>query len=125
MIDHGDLILDTLKGNQVLIDELGQYYGSPAVFRLFSPEGNLYPRVTFFELNNFDTQFGDNKANAGIGKFQIDIWTKGNPKIIKQAVNESMESIGFFRTFVTEMYEEETKTIHVPMRYKKEEGYYG
>lgn len=118
MINLRDDILNALKQNTSLVELLGTYKGLPAIFNLNSPDDEIYPRITFFELNNVDQDYADNQPINSLIRFQIDIWSKGNPINLANEINKTMESLGFVRTFTTDLYESDLKVYHKPIRFK-------
>ncbi|WP_085523851.1 hypothetical protein [Tuberibacillus sp. Marseille-P3662] len=121
MINLSDDVLNVMINNSVLNAELANCYGGPAVFNLFTPDNTLFPRITFFEMDNTDDRYADDEPKTARIMFQVDIWLdkeNPNPKKIKDAVYKSMLSIGFFcdSTGPT-LYEQDTGVIHVPMRF--------
>ncbi len=112
-------ILQALRSNTVLISLLGRdEKGKVKVYPEVAPdsEGQY---VTFFELTNFNNQYGSNRSLSSEIHFQIDIWSPGNTSAIAIAANESMEELDFVRTSAIDRYERDTKTYHKILRYKK------
>ncbi len=124
MIDYSSEIRTVLLNNPVLQTELTKFYNQPAIFNTYVPEDQNYknplPRIVIYEINNAPSSYADNDIYSQTLRFQISIFTKYNPTAIKKAVDEEMRNLGFFRTSSSDQFDEETKTIHIPMRYRKE-----
>lgn len=119
LIDLEPVILSALRNDTELIALLGKdSKGTTKVYPLSAPDIFL-PRVTFFELTNFDNNYAGDKAVSSAIHFHIDVWHNSNPSKISLAVNRVMESIGFVRSGTQSLYESDTKIYHRVLRYKK------
>lgn len=114
MIDLKPVIYRALTGDEELVSLLG----GPHVYQLTAPDATVYPRITFFELNNLDSDYADDTPMSARVSVQVDVWSKGNYSAIVQRVNELMESIGFVRYYSTDLYETDTGVYHKALRYQ-------
>jgi hypothetical protein len=101
--------------------ELVQLLGGQHVYQVKAPDATEYPRVTFFELNNVDSDYADDGAVSVEIRLQVDVWSKGNYSAIVARVNAIMESLGFTRYYSTDLYESDTDVYHKALRYLKVE----
>lgn len=115
MINVRPLVVGALKGNQALIDLLG----GPWVYHLKAPNAATFPRITYFELNNYDSDYADDTSIASRVHMQVSIWTKkaGEIPTIGAEVDKTMTSIGFTRSSATELYEDDIEVFHLALRY--------
>lgn len=112
MIDIIPLVKKTLENDSKLIGLLG----GKRIGNMVSP--HVFPSITFFELNNMDTQGADNENYASSISIQIDIWDKKPPNLIAKEVDRVMKSLGFFRFGTADIFEEDTKIYHKGLRYR-------
>ncbi|MNW39621.1 hypothetical protein D3C74_167130 [compost metagenome] len=118
MIDLKPTIKQALRDNAVLASLLGRDKdGSVKVYPERSPDIAL-PKVTFFELTNFDNEYANNTALSSEIHFQVDVWSAGNTAPIALAVNKAMEGLGFVRSGASDRDETDTLTFHKILRYK-------
>lgn len=115
MINLKPLVVSALESNQALISLLG----GPWIYFMVAPDAEEFPRITYYELNNTDEDYADDDPFSSRVSFQISIWTKDPAQIspIALEVDQTMAESGFYRTFTTDLYEDDTKVFHKPMRY--------
>lgn len=101
-------------------DELVALLLGQRVYQLAAPKADEYPRITFFEINNSDSQFADDEAYASDVSVQIDVWSKGSTSSIAGEVDKTMKSLGYSRTGAPDFYESDTKVYHKAMRYRRQ-----
>ncbi|MEN6349336.1 MAG: DUF3168 domain-containing protein [Syntrophomonas sp.] len=116
MIDVYPEVKTGLLGNSSLITILG----GPRVYQQVAPRPNEFPRISFFEMTNFDTGFADDTAIASEIHLQIDIWSKGSTTDVAGEVDKTMKALGYKRTGSADLYEEDTKIFHKALRYSTE-----
>lgn len=114
MIDLKSQVYQVLANDQELITLLG----GKRVYQIAASDATVYPRVTFFELDNVDADYADDAPMSARVSIQVDVWSKGNYSAIVQRVNELMESIGFVRYYSTDLYETDTGVYHKALRYQ-------
>jgi hypothetical protein len=114
MINLKPAVLQALESNQALVSLLG----GKRIYQLVAPNANEFPRITFFEMTNFDDQYADDSAVSSEIHMQIDVWSKGSTSAIAQEVDKTMKSIGFQRSSAIDLYENDTQVYHKAMRYK-------
>lgn len=115
-------IRDALLANVTLISMLG----GQRIYQLSAPISTEYPRITFFEVVNRDSEFADNQSIASEISMQIDVWSKGSTSSIAKQVDITMKSLGYVRTSAPDFYEDDTKVYHKAMRFRntiKEDEY--
>lgn len=115
MIDLKPNIRQALLNNAALVSLLGGQH----VYAQISPDASLRTYVIFFEIGNVPDQFADDQEISSDIRFQIDVWTPGNPGTIAGEVNKTMESLDFVRTSTGDGYDSETETNRKILRYKK------
>lgn len=119
LIDLEPVVVSALRNDPELIGLLGRdAKGNTKVYPLAAPDISL-PKVTFFELTNFDNKFASDKALSSAIHFQVDVWHNSNTTKISSVVNHVMESLGFVRSGTNSLYEADTKIYHKVLRYKK------
>lgn len=92
--------------------------GGPRVYQLAAPKADEFPRITFFELDNVDSEWADDEPYASDVFVQIDVWSKGSTSAIAGEVDRLMKSAEWRRTAAPDFYEEDTKVYHKAMRYR-------
>ncbi|WDU84209.1 tail completion protein gp17 [Caloramator sp. Dgby_cultured_2] len=113
MINIKTTIVNSLKSNSNLINLLG---GQRIYFQV-APNPNEFPRITYFEIDNFGSLYADDEEKASEIHVQIDIWHKSNTTAIADEVDKTMKNIGFGRTSAADLYEEDTQVYHKALRY--------
>ena len=113
MLDCKAEIRNALLANAELVAALG----GPHVYAVHAPQTHdAY--ITFFELTNYDVAFADDAPYGSSLSFQIDIWSKGNPRPIATEVDRAMKALGFVRIGTADLYEDDTKQYHRALRYR-------
>ncbi|MNB67229.1 hypothetical protein D3C81_309340 [compost metagenome] len=111
-----------LRGSTNLLTLLG----GDRIYRHIVPadKQDVFPRVTFFELSNFDSRYAEDQADASEIHFQVDVWSKAaSTAELGSAVDEAMKGAGFGRYSGADLYEEDTKIYHKALRYRTVRGY--
>lgn len=114
MISVKGEILQSLESSDELLSLLGGSY----IYQIKAPDDEQFPRITFFEITNFDNQFADDHAIFSDILVQIDIWNKTSTTTIALEVDKIMKSIGYYRTSASDFYEDDTDVYHKAMRYR-------
>lgn len=107
-------VLAALLANAALIVLLG----GQRIYQLSAPIATEYPRITFFEVVNRDSEFADNQPIASEIVMQIDVWSNGSTSAIAKEVDKTMKGLGYFRMSAPDFYEEDTKVYHKAMRFR-------
>ncbi|MBP1950296.1 hypothetical protein [Virgibacillus litoralis] len=120
MINLKDDILNALELNTTLTGQLDTFYGYPAIFDLKAEPNQDFDTYVIYQLiNNTDTFYADNKAKKEYIHYQISVFTKtGSTTSLGNEVTKTMESLGFYRTYIGETYETDTGYTHVSSRWK-------
>lgn len=113
MITMKSAIKTALTSDTTLTEKLG---GS-RVYAVKAPNADEYPRITFFEITNFDANYADDAAYSSRMVYQMDIWSKENPDPVAVEVDRVMKSIGFSRAGGADFYEDDTQVFHRALRY--------
>lgn len=108
-------VVSGLKGNQALVDRLG----GPRIYHLKAPDSAAFPRITYMEYDNYDSDYADDFGIASRIHIQISIWSKNAADLspVGSLVDDTMVDLGFIRSFATELYEDDAKVYHKVMRY--------
>lgn len=115
MINLKPAVLEALEENQTLVSLLG----GKRIYQIKAPTASEYPRITFFEMTNFDDHYADDSALSSEIHMQIDIWSQdGKTSAIAQEVDKTMKGLGFKRTSAIDLFEDDTKIYHKAMRYQ-------
>lgn len=113
MINVKPEIVSALESNEALLSLLG----GPRIYQIKAPDAEEFPRITFFELTNFDTAYADDQAIASEVHIQIDIWSKESTSDIAIEVDRTMKSLSYKRDSSADFYEADTKVFHKALRY--------
>ncbi|MCL6443926.1 MAG: hypothetical protein K6T83_10800 [Alicyclobacillus sp.] len=91
-----------------------------AIWQIKAPDDqvNTFPRITIYTLSNTDADYADDAALSSVLEVQIDVWSKTDYTSIVDAVDDAMSVAGWYRTYVTDMYEQETNTFQKVLRYR-------
>lgn len=108
-------IRSALLANSGLVGLLG----GQRVYQLVAYNAEEYPRITFFEIENADSQFADDSAYASEVFVQIDVWSKASTSAISGEVDWTMKGLGFSRYGGADFYETDTKVYHKALRYRR------
>lgn len=118
--DVKEEIQTALLANSALVAMIGlDSFGNVKIYQLSAPEANKYPRITFFEIENADSQFADDSAYASEVFVQIDVWSKSSTSAISGEVDWAMKGLGFSRYGGADFYETDTKVYHKALRYRR------
>lgn len=120
MINLKDDILQALENNTTLTGQLDFYKGYPAIFPNKSPANQDFDTYVIYQLiNNVDIDYADNRPLREYIQYQVSVFTKqGSTTSIGEEVKNSMQSLGFFRTYFGEVYESDTGYTHISTRWK-------
>ncbi|MED1642267.1 DUF3168 domain-containing protein [Brevibacillus agri] len=105
-----------LLNNAALVSLLG----GQRVYQLVAPKADEYPRITFFEVTNYDAAFADDVPIMADVIVQIDVWSKVSTSAISGEVNKTMKAQGWSRTSAADLYEDDTQVYHKALRYRRQ-----
>lgn len=77
-----------------------------------------FPRITYFEVDNRGSLFADDQEIGSEIIFQIDLWGTASLTAIAKEVDSIMTDLDFNRVSAPDLYEQDTKIHHKPMRYR-------
>ncbi|MBP1907078.1 hypothetical protein J2Z32_003743 [Paenibacillus turicensis] len=112
--DAKNKVRASLLSNTNLVSILG----GQRVYQLVAPKADEFPRITFFEVDNRDSDFADDVAYASSVTMQIDIWSKGSTSAIACQVDRTMKEQDWGRTLSLDQYEKDTQVYHKVLRYR-------
>ncbi|UFT98092.1 hypothetical protein KO561_12860 [Radiobacillus kanasensis] len=120
MINLKDDIDRALINNTNLTAALDFYKGYPAIFNLKSdPNQDFNTYIVFQLINNTDIDYADNKPLREYIHYQVSAFTKGDrATLLGEEIKNSMENLGFYRTYIGEVYENDTGYTHISTRWK-------
>jgi hypothetical protein len=113
LINLKPTILQALESNPTLFSLLG----GQRIYQMVAPNPDEYPRITFFEVTNFDSTFADDTALTSDILIQIDIWHRSSTSSIAKQVDHTMKQLHFKRTSATDLYEDDIQVFHKALRY--------
>lgn len=113
MITMKNTIRTALAGDSALVNLLG----GQRVYAIRAPDADEYPRITFFEMTNFDANHADDRAYSSRMVYQVDVWSTNNPDPIAAEVDRVMKLIGFARVSGADLYEDDLQVYHRALRY--------
>lgn len=93
--------------------------GNKKIYFQFPLNTSIFPRVTYYFLNDADTIFADDSAIARELVPVIDIWAKSSTTAIFDRVDFLMKQLGYRREYAGDLYEVETGVHHKTTRYRK------
>lgn len=105
--------------NKLIIDTL-KSLGVPVSFQVYSGTATTY--ITFFNYSENVESYADNKETSISNYIQVNVFSKGDYTDLVNSVLEALKQAEFRRTYVTEMYESDTKFYHKVIRITKNEG---
>jgi hypothetical protein len=117
MINLVPEVAAALRGSAELISLLGGEH----IYRHWVPKDkeNVFPRVTFFELSNFDNHYAEDAADSSEVHYQVDIWSMDpSTAEVGTEVDAAMKGAGFARYSGADLYEDDTKIYHKALRYR-------
>lgn len=118
MINLKPILVAALEANETLAALLGMdRFNAKPIYQSVAKDAEKFPRITFFEMDNFDTDYADDEAYGSEVQFQIDIWSKGSTSAIAGEVDKIMKSLSFKRDSSADLYEDDTLIYHKGMRY--------
>lgn len=91
---------------------------APKVYQMVAPYAEDFPRITFFEVTNFDSDFADDVSIASEIIMQIDVWSKSSTSAISGEVDKTMKTLGYTRSSAQDLYEDDTGVYHKALRYR-------
>lgn len=105
--------------NKLIIDTL-KSLGVPVSFQVYSGAETTY--ITFFNYLENVESYADNKETSISNYIQVNVFSKGDYTALVNSVLDALKQAGFRRTYVTELYENDTKLYHKIIRITKNEG---
>ena len=110
-----------LLNNAALVSLLGiDRYGNAPIYALKSADAEKYPRITLFEVTNYDAAFADDVSIMADVIIQIDVWSKSSTSSIAGEVDKTMKEFGWSRTSAADLYEEDVGVYHKALRYRRQ-----
>lgn len=79
-----------------------------------------FPRITYFEVDNFGNLFADDQEVGSEILYQVDLWSKASTTAIAKEVDTIMIGLDFIRQSSQDLYETDTKIFHKAMTYMLE-----
>lgn len=118
MIDLSPLVLSTLEASAAIVAIVGRDAdGNIRIYEHTTPYSEDFPRITFFEMTNFDSSFADDEDIESRISYQVDIWSKGATATLANEVDLAMKTAGFARTSSIDLYEDDVQVYHKGLRY--------
>lgn len=112
-------VRSALLANEALVSLIGKDKdGNVKIYQLAAPYADDYPRITFFEVDNRDSEFADDMPYASDIIVQIDVWSRGSTSALAGEVDRTMKALGYSRSNAPDFYEPDTQIFHKPMRYR-------
>lgn len=112
-------VRSALLTNSDLLALLGKdRFGNDPIYQLRAADPEKFPRITFFEVDNRDRDFADDRSIASLVVVQIDVWSKGSTSVIAGQVDKTMKSLGFTRSSAPDFLEDDTGVYHKAMRFR-------
>ncbi|HFK2719185.1 TPA: hypothetical protein ACG1DY_005037 [Escherichia coli] len=103
--------------NALIINTLNPL-GFPVRFlELFKKDGSPDTYITFFEYNQNGNLHADDHEIRSNHYIQVDLFSKEDYTDIVKQVKELLKTVGFTRTFETELFETETEYYHKVIRF--------
>lgn len=102
--------------NDQIINALASI-GVPVSVQTYFGKATTY--ITFFTYLENVESYADNKETSISDYIQVDVWSKGDYTTLVNSVLNALKQAEFRRTYVTEMYENDTKMFHKIIRVNK------
>lgn len=113
--------------NELIVATLSPL-GVPVCFQTYEgtkqPDGTvkiLYPYITFFNYLEKGESYANNVETSTGNYIQVDVWSDSNYNALVKSVLEALKQAEFSKTYITELYEYETKIFHKVIRVFKYE----
>lgn len=82
-------------------------------YRVYSGSNPTY--VTFFEIQNYNEDYSEDKNETEVHSLQIDLWSKADVTQLKKDIKQALEEVFYDVTF-NDLYESDTKVFHIAFR---------
>ena len=105
--------------NKQIIDAL-KNLSVPVSFQTYSGTATTY--ITFSKYLENVESYADNKETSISNYIQVNVFSKGDYTTLVDSALDALKTVGFRRTYVTELYENDTKLYHKVIRITKNEG---
>ena len=102
--------------NKQIIDAL-KNLSVPVSFQTYSGSATTY--ITFSKYLENVESYADNKETSISSYIQVNVFSKGDYTTLVNSVLDALKQAEFRRTYVTEMYESDTKIFHKVIRITK------
>lgn len=100
--------------NSIVINALSSL-NTPVSFQKYSGSATTY--ITFFEYLGQGESFADNEEKSTGHYIQVDIWSLSDYSTLVNSVLTAMKTAGFKRISEADLYENDTKIYHKPIRF--------
>lgn len=107
-----------LIANADLVSLVGEDRDGNPKIQMVASYADDYPRVSYFEVTNFDSDFSDDNSFASEVVMQIDVWHKESTSAISGEVDKTMKQLGYTRSSAQDLYEDDTGVHHKALRYR-------
>lgn len=102
--------------NNQIMDAL-KNLGVPVSFQTYSGTDKTY--ITFQSYLQQNESFADNEATSDSFYYQVNVWSTNDYTSLVDNVLNALKNAGFRRTYITELYEVDTKIYHKVIRVTK------
>lgn len=81
------------------------------------------PCITYMELQNEPSSYGDDEEYSSALAIKADVWGKSSSEVSKLSIQvvEKMRELGYQRTLFLDVNDLDSKTKHKTIRFEKEE----
>lgn len=109
-------MIDTV-GNALRNDTALKALVSTRVYWVRPATAQTQAYITYIEAANAESESADDEEYADDIEIQVDIFTTGSTIPIAREVQRIMRELGFVHQAMPDLYEENTKLIHKPIRF--------
>ncbi|CAM5794834.1 phage protein [Brevibacillus borstelensis] len=114
-------VRQALMENAALVSLLGKdKFGNVPIYTLKAADAEKYPRITMFEVDNWDAAFADDHPIMADVIVQVDIFSKASTSELAGEVDNTMKANGWSRRSAPDFYEVDTGVYHKATRYRRQ-----
>ena len=111
MLSIKSAVLTALQTNTSLSTLNGFYFFHP-------PDFTNLPVLSYFEVDNIGTLYGDDQEIGSEFVYQIDLWHNGSLTNLSKGVDSAMKTLDFARIQSIDLFEIPENIYHKSMRFR-------
>ena len=117
-----ETLVRTVLLNPEIVNLVGKdEYNNPKVYLLHAPDDTKAPYIEYEIIDEDGSLYAENKEIATTYRLQIDIYTEGSYKQIRDEIKKVLKEYeNFSKEFGGSTYEKDTRLFHYILRYNIE-----